>query len=468
MNLHFSRQFFAIAFLVSLPLGAMQQKANNQISKITVSYLNSLIKKQVLLKEKLTDGAPTLPILAMTPALPTAVLDLGRQAAQETSSTITIAQGIVAAGTGAAFIISAPMSLPAAIVIGGGVGIGFGIASFFIAQNESSLQAGKNTTFYAEAPTTATTTSNFACEQIAHDYIPSPAEVKIPIKQFPSVHPTSGNDPEILKIAKQRDVSYGTASIMLDTQRKREAAALMRKEVKKLPKAQIEKNKAKEEAQKVASGGPKKPDDEKKKRKINPDTFKRDLKENPLVKQNYSPHKNGNLKLNDRGIPLKDSFGREIHEMKTDFRHFDWEAIAKNGDHLGSIDPITLEVYKGAVGTRNYANVLGWLFGGVASTNQVEAAAPTEMAQSYFHDGSETDNSSRNYTEPSNTTARFPKYADASDNSYFTGIASGYGASSTKSNANNSDAFDGATWTGESFNGSVSDAGASVSWNFGE
>lgn len=97
---------------------------------------------------------------------------------------------------------------------------------------------------------------------------------------------------------------------------------------------------------------PKKPDDkDKKERKVNTVSKTEVLRK---IKENYRYDNQSNLyKLKDNGKPIKCTrTGKDVHNIKWDYGHGDIEALKKNLDHMGSLDPVTFEMYKGPVVNR--------------------------------------------------------------------------------------------------------------------
>lgn len=72
------------------------------------------------------------------------------------------------------------------------------------------------------------------------------------------------------------------------------------------------------------------------------------------IKENYRFDKQTRLyKLKDNGTPIKCTrTGKDVINVKWDGAHGDIEALKKNLDHMGSLDPVTFEMYKGPVVTR--------------------------------------------------------------------------------------------------------------------
>lgn len=70
-----------------------------------------------------------------------------------------------------------------------------------------------------------------------------------------------------------------------------------------------------------------------------------------LVKDQYEHWKDGIYKLKDRVTGL---INGKAHYLKWDHLHNDVEVWTKSETHLGSIDPITLKLYKGPQGHRMF------------------------------------------------------------------------------------------------------------------
>ncbi len=392
MNRSFPRHFLMATLLLSLPLSAMQNQANRQMVRIASSYINHFIKKHRLDTERSRELAPTVPVMAMTP---TVVVEAAKE--PTTISTVFNASTAVGslAGAGATALI---FGLPATPIIAAGVGIAAVITVVNGFSNSSSSSDNK-TNFYAQ-PAPAKTT-NFAQEQHYTQATPTYVEIAKSASEPKIVVTTKSNaviTHDINNITEQNydqvkyvmplksmeqmeaDIHATKEHVRKRKQAKAEAEARNnaineRKEDKKPSKAKIAERAAKEAAKNgvVTTPGGKKPDD-KKERKVNPHSFKQDFKNNPRVKENYKPNKNGNLRLKDGGKPLTDAAGHEIYEIKADFKHCDLEAIAKDNTHLGSIDPITLEVYKPPVLERKFS-LIGWFFAGSAASRSANAEA---------------------------------------------------------------------------------------------
>jgi hypothetical protein len=67
------------------------------------------------------------------------------------------------------------------------------------------------------------------------------------------------------------------------------------------------------------------------------------------VWKSFEPH---------RGDIKKSGSGRNTRYYKWDHTHGDIEVYDRNGDHLGSADPVTGEIYKPAVPGRNIRDEL--------------------------------------------------------------------------------------------------------------
>ena len=157
---------------------------------------------------------------------------------------------------------------------------------------------------------------------------------------------------EITDPVNQLNVYPGTARYKIMAT-KEPIIVEQRKEQKKPNKAQIAKEAAKNGGG-GANGGGKKPEDDKKERKVNPDDFKQRFKNDPRIKENYETQSDGSLKLRDNAKnPLRYKNGKIIDQIKSDHTHKDIEAYSKK-DHLGSLDPVTLEIYKEAEEFRKY------------------------------------------------------------------------------------------------------------------
>jgi len=151
---------------------------------------------------------------------------------------------------------------------------------------------------------------------------------------------------------------------------------LYKKEQKKLSKEKLEKKAAKEAKKSGGGSGGKKPEEpEKKERKVNPESFKQDLKKDPQIKENYEPQRNGSSRLKDHAKnPLKMPDGEPVTRIDWDGQHYDAEAYGgKDGNiHLGSIDPVTKQIYKAAVATRTF---FGWAgIGAVIVGEEIQAS----------------------------------------------------------------------------------------------
>lgn len=72
------------------------------------------------------------------------------------------------------------------------------------------------------------------------------------------------------------------------------------------------------------------------------------------LKKNYRYDNQTKLyKLKDNGIPIKCTrTGKDVINVKWDHSHGDIEALNKNLKHMGSLDPVTFEMYKGPVKKR--------------------------------------------------------------------------------------------------------------------
>lgn len=94
------------------------------------------------------------------------------------------------------------------------------------------------------------------------------------------------------------------------------------------------------------SPSPKKPDDNKKPRVINQVQRTEAMEK---IKENYRYDKQTNLyKLKDNGAPIKCTrTGKDVINVKWDGAHNDIEALNKRFQHMGSLDPVTFEMYKG-------------------------------------------------------------------------------------------------------------------------
>lgn len=166
----------------------------------------------------------------------------------------------------------------------------------------------------------------------------------------------SGSEAVVKKRAKQHSKKVREAQKQKAQQEEKQTAQdlIKKREKKKLSKEQIAKQQAKEACKGGGSNGPKKPENEKeqKERKTNPESFKQDFKNDPQVKENYKPCSDGKLRLRENAKnPLRDTKGKPIDEVYADHDHCDIEAY-RNGKHVGSIDPITKQIYKAPVLTR--------------------------------------------------------------------------------------------------------------------
>jgi hypothetical protein len=128
------------------------------------------------------------------------------------------------------------------------------------------------------------------------------------------------------------------------------------REVKKPSKDAIAKQQAKGQSNVGGGGfggnGPKK-DDDKKERKKNDITKPEAAK---LIKDRYEPRSDGKYYLRGGKKGILDDKGKEIKVLKFDHTHNDWEAYTHircdAGDHTGSMDPRTFEIYKDGLPNR--------------------------------------------------------------------------------------------------------------------
>ncbi len=72
------------------------------------------------------------------------------------------------------------------------------------------------------------------------------------------------------------------------------------------------------------------------------------------IKKNYRYDNQTKLyRLKDNGTPIKCTrTGKIVENVKWDYSHGDIEALNKNYKHMGSLDPVTFEMYKGPVKNR--------------------------------------------------------------------------------------------------------------------
>jgi len=350
MRPRFSRQFLALSLLISLPLGAMNPKANTKLSQhITTSYSRVLLKKMLENKEK------GLPALAMTPA---AAVDVAKDVAKE-PSTINVVLSLAAGATaGAGFVILAPPVV---------LGVGLGTLTSWLLWDTYKGRSADNSEFRDNSPTIVDTTAAFTTGFQAGPSIERNPDGSItdPETQF-IVRPGTARYAELM--AKKEPV-YAVVQPAANVQ--------MRKgngNDKKPNKADIAKAAAKAVG---GTGGPKKPEDDKKVRKVNPHDFKQRIKKE--MKDDYYTTKEGGMRLKDNGTPIKDANGVEIYETRPDYSHRDLECLDKKGNHLGSLDPVDRVIYKPGIGHRDFKRgIVGiaaaeWILEGNA-----EAAQPDE------------------------------------------------------------------------------------------
>lgn len=352
----------------------------SQTNKIAIKYLQEFCNKELfkrLTTKKETIAAPTL---AMTP---TVAVDIAKDTTTNpsTASTIGTIVGWLAFGGGTFALGTVASPIVATVAVTGFVGccIYQGMANTAASKSNAGTFTAPDT-HSSTATTTSTTNAPAANAFRAAPIVDPNTEVFDPVTQF-IVHP---NDPRYAQLK--------AAQLGLEVP---QATVYEYKENKKPSKEKIAKQAAKEAQKSKDNKDPEEEDDglppffpSKKRnrnnqqqpsqpaqRKINPPSFKQDFKNCPRVKENYEPTNRGTLKLKDRGIPLKDKNGRDVYEFKCDHSHNDIEMMDKRGNHLGSMDPITLEMYKDAVyGRRN--GIIGWLFGASLSS---EARSNTEV-----------------------------------------------------------------------------------------
>ena len=322
--------YISLSLLLSLPAYSMQPVQQRVAQKLSNQFMKSELIRNFLIKKRIVRGAPLLGMQAV-------VVDVAKDPG--TSTTVFYAGSVIVGTIGGAALSTV---LTPAVAVGGGLAMAsYGCWLMF----GGSSSSNDISSFIAPDPiaTTAVTNASFSTYENYGDEVIDPATKFI----------VRANDPRYAQLKSEQHRTIIPAVPVTA-----ENVTYKKGNEKKLSKAEIAKKAAKEAA-KGGGSSPKKPEDEDKERKTNPHDFKQQFKKHPRTKSNYRTHDDGSMRLKDHAKePYKSNDGKIVDKIKGDHYHNDLEAYDKFGEHLGSMDPVTHQIYKAAVKGRDFTKAV--------------------------------------------------------------------------------------------------------------